>query len=134
MVYIQTPEAFEQARRMYGIRNFSFSEFTCPCCGEIKISLELVRKVQLLRDAFGRPIRINSAYRCQKHNETVGGSPTSSHLKGLALDLAVSTSPDRFFFISKLLRLGIDRIGIGKDFLHFDLDEEKPKGVIWTYY
>lgn len=40
-----------------------------------------------LREAWGSPIRINSGYRCPKLNTAVGGSKTSAHLKGNAVDL-----------------------------------------------
>lgn len=39
------------------------------------------------RRHFGRPIYISSAYRCKEVNEAVGGSQTSQHLKGQAIDL-----------------------------------------------
>ena len=39
---------------------------------------ELVKKVlQPLRDAYGKPIRISSGYRCKALNDAVKGVPTS---------------------------------------------------------
>jgi len=49
-----------------------------------------------LRAAYGKPIRISSGYRCPKLNKAVGGSPTSVHMKGLAADLQVSGSFNKF--------------------------------------
>lgn len=40
-----------------------------------------------LREAYGKPIRVNSGYRCQKLNKAVKGSPTSDHMKGMAADI-----------------------------------------------
>ena len=40
-----------------------------------------------LRAYFGVPIRINSMYRSQAVNKAVGGSPTSQHTLGQAMDL-----------------------------------------------
>jgi hypothetical protein len=52
--------------------------------------LELVDKVlQPLRDAWGKPITINSGYRCPELNKAVGGVPTSQHTKGQAADCGV---------------------------------------------
>ena len=47
----------------------------------------LVNKVlDPLREKVG-PIRINSGYRSPEHNKRVGGSPTSQHCKGEAVDI-----------------------------------------------
>jgi len=42
-----------------------------------------------VRANFGKPLNVNSGYRCQVHNmsKEVGGSHTSKHLYGLALDI-----------------------------------------------
>lgn len=49
--------------------------------------IELVENIlQPLRDAWGSGIKINSGYRCPKVNEKTGGSKTSAHLSGYAVD------------------------------------------------
>lgn len=40
-----------------------------------------------LREAYGKPIRVTSGYRCPAVNAKVGGSPTSDHLRGMAADI-----------------------------------------------
>jgi len=40
-----------------------------------------------MRAYFGVPIKINSFYRCPKLNRAIGGSPTSQHVNGCAMDL-----------------------------------------------
>ena len=40
-----------------------------------------------LREAYGKPIRVNSGYRCPKLNNLVGGSPNSQHTRGEAADI-----------------------------------------------
>ena len=40
-----------------------------------------------LREAYGRPIRVNSGYRCPKLNTLVGGTPNSQHMRGEAADI-----------------------------------------------
>lgn len=48
----------------------------------------LVDKViQPLRDAWGKPLAINSGYRCPEVNKAVGGVPTSQHVFGEAADV-----------------------------------------------
>lgn len=49
----------------------------------------LVDKViQPLRDAWGKPLAINSGYRCPEVNKVVGGVPTSQHVFGEACDVS----------------------------------------------
>lgn len=43
--------------------------------------------LQPLRDAIGKPMRVNSAYRGPEANKAVGGSKTSQHLTGEAADI-----------------------------------------------
>lgn len=43
--------------------------------------------LQPLRDMYGRPITVNSGYRCPKLNKAVGGSKTSQHMVGQAADI-----------------------------------------------
>jgi uncharacterized protein YcbK (DUF882 family) len=51
-----------------------------------------VELAESLRDRLGRPILVTSGYRCQRHNREVGGSPTSRHMAGRALDMAAAES------------------------------------------
>ena len=40
-----------------------------------------------LREWVGGPIKINSFYRCSELNKAIGGSTTSQHCKGQAMDI-----------------------------------------------
>ena len=46
-----------------------------------------VKVLQPLRDAYGKPITVNSGYRSPLVNKSVGGVPTSQHVKGEAADI-----------------------------------------------
>lgn len=54
-----------------------------------KIALKqlAVNVLQPLRDAYGKPITVNSGYRSPLVNKSVGGVPTSQHIKGEAADI-----------------------------------------------
>lgn len=69
-------------------RNFSRSEFACPHCGEVEIDPLLVATLQRIRDRAG-PVVVTSGYRCQAHNEAVGGVRNSQHIYGRAADIYV---------------------------------------------
>lgn len=59
---------------------------------EIKANLErLVEKVlDPLREKYGKPITVNSGYRCPELNKAVGGSKTSDHMNGFSVDITAS--------------------------------------------
>lgn len=43
-----------------------------------------------LRSELGRPVRITSGFRCQELNKIIGGSVTSQHMLGEAVDIKVA--------------------------------------------
>lgn len=55
----------------------------------VKVNLNrLVENVlDPLREKWGKPIHVNSGYRCPALNKAVGGSKTSDHLYGQAADI-----------------------------------------------
>jgi len=112
---------------------FTDDELRCPCCGKLIVSAFLKHQLNRLRGSFGKAIYVNSCYRCKKHNRNVGGSPESSHLNGTAVDIKCNNSKDRFKLIQLALLAGFKRIGVSKDFIHLDVDEEKPQYVMWIY-
>ena len=46
----------------------------------------LAASLEAVRALLGAPLEISSGYRCAALNEAVGGSSTSQHLQGLAVD------------------------------------------------
>lgn len=50
---------------------------------------KLVRLLEFIRDYFGWPVTITSAYRSPTHNKKVGNSLNSQHVKGTAADIIV---------------------------------------------
>ncbi len=77
-----------------------------------------------LRLSWGKPIRLNSAYRTAEHNKQIGGSPKSMHLVGKAFDCAV-TDPA---FASLARSMGFNAIGYYSTFTHIDT---RPDTVTW---
>lgn len=70
--------------------NFRVKEFQSHDGTEsILIDSDLVTILQLIRDHFGSPVTINSAYRTPSYNAKVGGKSTSYHVKGQAADIVV---------------------------------------------
>jgi zinc D-Ala-D-Ala carboxypeptidase len=117
------------------LRHFKESEFDCPCCGQNMMEPAFKNMLDAARTLAGIPFVINSGYRCAKHNADVdvGGSPTSSHLIGVAADIECHLSSERYTVLYALLDAGVKRIGIGDGFIHADLDLMKPQKLIWEY-
>ena len=59
-----------------------------PTDDNIKSMEKLAKEVfEPLRTYVGGPIKINSFYRCPELNKAIGGSSTSQHCKGQAVDI-----------------------------------------------
>lgn len=114
-------------------QHFSRKEFKCPCCGKGEIDFAVVYDLEEVRRMFGRPIIIESGWRCEKHNKEVGGVPNSSHLTGKAVDIRCYADSTRYALVL-LLMSRFYRIGIGEKFIHVDHDFTKTKDVCWLYF
>ncbi len=113
---------------------FRAKEFDCKCGCKLNNSSEkLVHMLGEAREKAGVPFVLNSACRCETHNQAVGGKADSSHLKGLAVDIRVASSGARHAIIRGLILAGFKRIGVGALFVHADVDAGKPQGVVWLY-
>ncbi len=108
-------------------RNFSFSEFKCPCgrCSYVdgyQIDQKFVRDLQIIRDGLGKAIKINSGLRCDSYNRTVNGVSNSYHIVGKAADLACTNSHDRHRIIKIALSLNLS-LYYTETFIHLDKRE-----------
>lgn len=85
--------------------------------------IRLVKDIlQPVRDKFGKPITVNSGFRCPALNRAVGGVATSEHLTGNAVDI---TSADN----KALWKLIIEMINSGEITVGQCIDEKKLKWI-----
>ena len=76
---------------------FKEKELCCKCCGQLppfareNIEALVENVLDPLRERYGKPIVVNSGYRCAKHNKEVGGVANSQHVKGEAADIRPTT-------------------------------------------
>ncbi|MEE4247931.1 MAG: D-Ala-D-Ala carboxypeptidase family metallohydrolase [Kangiellaceae bacterium] len=94
--------------------------------------LSLADNLQVLRDHFGFPIKVNSGYRSPEHNSRVGGGQRSQHLLGKAADIVIEgISPDDVAdAIELLISQGkMQQGGLGRydDFTHYDIRGTKAR-------
>ena len=99
---------------------------------ETNMSKEFLFVLDEAREIAGIPFVINSAYRSPEHPLSIK-NPSSSHIKGLAVDIKATDSITRFKIVQALIEVGFNRIGIADTFIHVDLDLDKTQNVIWTY-
>ena len=103
--------------------NFMLNEFQCTGSGQVHdhvmLCEDLLGRLQKLRTAIGRPIIINSAFRCPERNRQVGGSPNSQHMLGKAVDIRVNgMTPAQV--AAEAEKIGFKGIGIYRNFVHLD--------------
>ena len=127
--------------------NFKVKEFACKDgTKELYIDIELVEKLQAIREYIDRPIIIVCGYRTKSYNEICGGAMKSKHLTGEAIDFTIKDfcnagqevmSPmndTNIFYLANDLNndLKIKRIGLyinrATNFIHIDNGEEP---LIW---
>ena len=120
------------------IKYFDISEFDSPDDTDSgdNMDINFVRKLDEAREIAGIPFKVNSGYRTPFHNTKVGGVKDSSHIKipCCAVDIKAEDSRTRFLIISAAIQAGINRIGIGENFIHLDADITKSQDVTWHYY
>ena len=82
------------------MKHFTIKELTRTTTGLLNVpgstevaNLEnLVEKIlDPLREAYGKPVRVNSGYRSMMVNGEIGGAATSQHLKGEAADITAGS-------------------------------------------
>ena len=71
----------------------------------------LIKLIELLLDPirtkWGKPIKVNSGYRCSKLNRMVGGVSTSQHVLGEAADITVGSSEENRKLFEMILSMNI---------------------------
>lgn len=93
---------------------------------------ELIDKVlDPLRTAWGKPIYVNSGYRCPALNKAVGGVGTSQHLTGQAADITTGNNIDnrKLFNLAMELKLPFDQLIDESNFswVHISYDPKRNR-------
>jgi len=102
--------------------HFNSDEFACHCgCGYDDIDMNLVAKLEELRDNVDEPLIINSGCRCPEHNAEVGGVSNSQHVYGKAADVALPDGYTVDEFADLAEEIGFDGIGKYDWGIHVDV-------------
>jgi uncharacterized protein YcbK (DUF882 family) len=118
----------------YLTTHFTTEEFKCPCCGIIGVDQAFVELLEKLRVSCGFPFKITSGYRCDVHNQKVGGAKDSAHRKGKAADIAVS-GDDAALLLRRAIEMKFTGIGVKQHgerrFIHVDTAHSAL--TVWSY-
>ena len=116
--------------------NFTPADFTCSCCGVMKVDETFLNKLQLLRTKLGTPMIVTSGYRCEKHPIEAKKTKPGSHNSGKAADIR-SDGPYAYKIMKLAFELGFTGIGVnqkgGGRFVHLDTIEGSPRPNVWSY-
>lgn len=112
-------------------KNFKLKEFACQDGSDtILYDTVTVGYLQKIRDHFGKPVNITSAYRTPTHNKAVGGAAGSLHVQGKAVDFYITgVEPAEIAAYAE----SIGCLGVGlytkKRFVHID---SRTKKYFWV--
>lgn len=106
-----------------------------PACRLADMDAQFIVTLDRVRGLAGIPLVLNSAYRSREYEKAKGRPGTSAHCQGKAVDIRCNTSANRLTIIRAALAAGIQRIGVGKTYIHLDTATDKghPAGI-WHYY
>lgn len=120
--------------------NFSKDEFDCKHSGKNEMDAQFMGRLQLLRDAYKKPIVVTSGYRDITHPIESKKKRTGAHTTGKAVDISVDRG-DAYALLKLAIWVGFTGIGVKQKgsgrFIHLDTIEEGTDGfirpTIWSY-
>lgn len=112
-----------------------------PACKTEDLHPNLVELIRRAQHLAGFTFTITCGYRSEALDRTKGRSGKSSHCRtsngkpcSLAVDVSTRDSHTRYKVLVSLACVGVPRLGVGKSFVHADIDETKPHPIIFHYY
>lgn len=104
---------------------------TPPAEAERNLTALVSNILDPLREAWGKPVTVNSGYRCPALNRAVGGSRTSHHLRGMAADITTGNKADnrRLFQLAINMKLPFTQLidERGFSWVHISYDPDNIK-------
>ena len=114
------------------MKHFDISEFDCQETGENEMDADFLYAIDQLREVCRFPFVISSGYRSPDHPiERAKPTGPGTHSQGIAADIKIDNSADRFTLLDAAMMDGFTGIGIHKDFIHLDMRDDTE--VIWVY-
>ena len=86
--------------------------------------------LEVLRERYNEPIRINSGYRSPQLNRKVGGAATSNHLTGCAVDIRTSGYEQAIEYAAIMIAYAKESQQVFDELLI----EKNRYGAIWLHF
>jgi uncharacterized protein YcbK (DUF882 family) len=119
--------------------NFSEAELRCKHTGKCEMHPDFMARLQRLRTAYGKSLRITSGYRDRTHPVEACKRGSGAHTTGRAVDIAIMGG-EALALIKIALEVGFTGIGIKQHgpsrFLHLDdlgATATQPRPWVWSY-
>ncbi|WP_083922651.1 D-Ala-D-Ala carboxypeptidase family metallohydrolase [Microbulbifer sp. VTAC004] len=115
-------------------------EMACHCCGKNHFKDETLRRLIRVRERYGKPMIINSGYRCPAHNARLNA--TMTHASGQAVDVSVAVSGAHKLIKISLgegfTGIGVKQKGLIKErSIHLDdlgsISGKHSRPTVWSY-
>jgi len=110
---------------------FTVDEFKCKETGDNHINEDFIFLLDRLRGLCGFPFVISSGYRSPMHSAEKGKAFSGTHTQGIAADIYIHRSSDRYKILDNAFSIGFTGIGVANSFIH--LDTRKTTPVVWLY-
>jgi zinc D-Ala-D-Ala carboxypeptidase len=121
-------------------KHFTENELKCECgCGRAEMDADFMVKLEQIREYWGKPMLLSSAYRCPDHNKNVSSTGENGpHTTGKAVDI-LCYGNDALELIDLVTDVGINGLGLSQKgsfssrFIHIDDIETGNRPWAWTY-
>lgn len=120
--------------------NFTEAEFRCKgknCCGgRADMKPDFMMTLQRVRNGFGRPMVVNSGFRCLYYDKSIGGAGV--HPKGQAADIRIA-GENVYHLLGCAYAMDVRGIGLKQHglwagrFMHLDTMPGPKRPRIWSY-
>lgn len=115
--------------------NFTTKEFCDSAAKHSMVSMDLITKLQKMRELLGKPILVNSGYRSPETQQRLRdqgyqtASSISTHQVGCAADIrSPGVNTDELEKVAR--QAGFESVGVAKTFIHVDT---RPGYRRWSY-
>jgi len=116
-------------------KELSKSEFDCKETGTNAMDEQFMKKLNQLRQCYGKPFVITSGFRSLVHSAERKKLAPGNHTKGIAVDIKCH-SDEAYEIIKWAMLLGFTGIGVSQKgtinrFIHLDMRTDTPR--VYSY-
>jgi len=114
---------------------FKESEFqkASPPCSLQDMTQSHMDLIDKIRDIYGSPMIVTSAYRSEAWEKSKGRTGIGDHPQRTGMDIKAADGASKYGIVNAAIKAGCTRIGIDKGFVHIGSSKTLPQNTIWLY-